>query len=79
MIRERSTRVSRYEKEMRELGEEERELEEIEALIAKRLPKGVGKYEGKLPLKCFSCNKMGHFSSRCPKRVPKSKPYKPKY
>lgn len=79
--RQSSTWVSRYEKEMREIEEEEREIKELEALIFIRLPKGVDKYEGKLPLKCFSCNKIGYFSSRCPKRVSKKilNPYKSKY
>lgn len=70
--------MSRYEKERKEIEEEEQELEKLEALISKRLPKGAGKYEEKLPLKCFSCNKIGHFASRCLERVPR-KPYKPRF
>lgn len=66
---ESSLRVSRYEREMREMEEQERELDELEALIARTLPKGVNKYDGKLPLKYFSCNKIGHFASRCPERM----------
>ncbi|GLJ31034.1 hypothetical protein SUGI_0620880 [Cryptomeria japonica] len=45
---------------------EEQEKDEIEALLAKILPRGKGKYKGKLPLKCFSCNKIGYIPSRCP-------------
>lgn len=79
---ESSIRMSTYEKEMRDL-EEEREHEELEAIIARIFPKGVDKYEGNLPLKCFSCNKIEHFSSRCLKRERISKkplkPYMPKY
>ena len=30
------------------------------------MKRGTGKYEGKLPLKCFSCRKIGHFASKCP-------------
>lgn len=61
------------------IEEEERYLEEIEALIAKRLPKGASKYEWKLPLKCFPYNKTRDFASRCLKRVPKPRPNKPRF
>lgn len=44
---------------------EEREQEELEALLAKRLPRGKGKYKGKLPLKFFNCNVICHIASRC--------------
>lgn len=37
-------------------------LEELEELISRRLPKGASKYEGKLSLKYFSCNKIRHFA-----------------
>lgn len=46
--------------------DDEEILMEFEALLAKRLTKGTGKYKGKLPLKCFSCNKIGHIVVNCP-------------
>ncbi|GLJ49345.1 hypothetical protein SUGI_1043470 [Cryptomeria japonica] len=46
-------RISRYERERKEIAEQERELDELEAQIARRLPKGVSKYDGKVSLKCF--------------------------
>lgn len=64
-------RISIVERERREIEEQERELDDLEALIAQRLPKGASKYDGKLPLKCFTCNKIGHFASRCLERMAK--------
>jgi hypothetical protein len=32
----------------------------------RRLKKGSGKYQGKLPFKFFNCGRIGHFSSKCP-------------
>jgi hypothetical protein len=39
---------------------------EIEAKIVRRLRKGSGKYQGKLPFKCFNYGNIGHFSYKCP-------------
>ena len=36
-----------------------------EALFINKLERGTGKYKGKLPLKCFNCVRIGHFSSKC--------------
>jgi hypothetical protein len=47
---------------------EESEPDEIEEKFVRRLKKGSGKYEGKFPFKCFSCGKIGHFSSKCPQK-----------
>lgn len=44
------------------------ELEDLEDLMARRLKRGKGKYEGKVPIICFSCNKVGHIAARCPNR-----------
>lgn len=44
------------------------ELDELEALMARRLPKGKGRYRGKLPLACFNCKEVGHIVARCPNK-----------
>jgi hypothetical protein len=45
---------------------EDSKLDEIEAKFVKRLKKGSGKYQGKMPFKCFNYGKIGHFSNKCP-------------
>jgi hypothetical protein len=36
------------------------------ANLIRKLKKGIGKYKGMLPLKCFNCGSIGHFASKCP-------------
>ena len=55
------------------------ELDELEALIAKWFGRGRGKYKGKLPIICFSCNKVGHIAARCPDREDKDERKERKY
>ncbi|GLJ44357.1 hypothetical protein SUGI_0929360 [Cryptomeria japonica] len=59
-----------YAKELEDMKRENEELEELEALFARKMPKGPtgSKYEGKAPFKCFNCNKVGHMASRFPNR-----------
>jgi hypothetical protein len=45
---------------------EDCEPNEIEAKFVRRLKKGSGKYQGKLPFKCFNYGKIGHFANKCP-------------
>ena len=45
---------------------EESEGDEEKANFVKSLKRGTGKYKGKLPLKCFGCGRIRHFSSKCP-------------
>jgi hypothetical protein len=45
---------------------EDSEPDEIEAKFVKRLKKGSGKYQGKMPFKCFNYGKIGHFANKFP-------------
>ena len=40
----------------------------VESLLAKKYSKGRGKCEGKIPLIFFSCEQVGHISTRWPNR-----------
>ena len=42
----------------------EEDMEEVN--FVKNLRRGSGTYKGKLPLKCFDCGRIRHFSSKCP-------------
>lgn len=39
-------------------------LDEEIANFVRKLKRGRSKYKGKLPLKCFNCGEIGHFSSK---------------
>lgn len=56
-----------------------RNIEAIEALLARRYPKGKGKYKGKIPLICFSCEEVGHIAARCPNKEDKDEKKHIKY
>ena len=45
---------------------EESEVDVEEANFVKNMKRGNGKYKGKLPLKCYGCGRIGHFSSKFP-------------
>jgi hypothetical protein len=45
---------------------EDSEPDEIEEKFVRRLKKGSGKYQGKLPFKCFNFGRIGDFASKCP-------------
>jgi hypothetical protein len=46
-------------------NDDSEEDEEVENFVRK-LKRGTNKYKGMLPLKCFNCDGIGHFSSKCP-------------
>lgn len=32
----------------------------------RKLKRGIGKYKGKVPLICFNCGEISHFTFKCP-------------
>jgi hypothetical protein len=46
-------------------NDDSEEDEEVDNFV-RRLKPGTGKYKAKLPLICFNCDGVGHFSNKCP-------------
>ena len=55
------------------------DLEIVESLLAKKYSRGRGKYKGKIPLICFSCEEIVHIAARCPNRESKDEKKSNKY
>jgi hypothetical protein len=34
--------------------------------FVRNLKKGMGRYKGKIPFKCFNCVRIGHYAKKCP-------------
>ena len=43
---------------------DEEDVEQLEAILARRFHKGKGKFKCKLPIICFNCNEVGHVVTR---------------
>ena len=44
---------------------DEEDVEQLEALLARRFHRSKGEFKGKLPIICFNCNDVGHIVARC--------------
>ena len=40
--------------------------DEEESNFVKNLQRGIGRFRGKLPFKCFACERVGHYVAKCP-------------
>ena len=62
-MRTRQNGSSKKEAGFKSLSKNQSEnLDDEESLFIKKLEKGIGKYKGKIPLKCFNCGRIGHLS-----------------
>ena len=48
---------------------DEDDVDQLEALLARRFQRGKGRYKGKLPIIYFNCNEVGHIAARCAKKI----------
>ena len=48
-------------------------------MLAKKYSRGRGKYKGKVPLICFSCEEIGHIAATCPNKESKDEKKSHKY
>ena len=62
----REIQLSDSEEESKESSDSD--LEIVEALLAKKYSRNKGKYKGKVPLICFTCEEIGHIATRCPNK-----------
>ena len=44
---------------------DEDDVDQLEALLARRFHRGKGEFRGKLPIICFNCKEVGHIAARC--------------
>ena len=49
------------------------DVDQLEALLARRFHRGKGKFKGKLPIIFFNCNEVGHIVARCTQQKSKTK------
>ena len=61
-LKEKGNKVKEIQSDSEKESEESSgsDLEIVEALLAKKYSRRRGKYKGKVPLICFSCEKIGH-------------------
>ena len=44
---------------------DEDDVDQLEAILARRFHRGKGNFKGKFPIICFNCNEVGHIAARC--------------
>ena len=65
-LKEKGKKIKNLQLESEEKSKEnsDSDLELVEALLARKYSRGRGKYKGKVPLICFSCEEIGHIVAR---------------
>ena len=69
-LKEKGKKIKNIQSDSEEESEEssDSDLEVVEVVLAKKYSRSRGKYKGKVPLICFSCEEIGHIAARCPNK-----------
>ena len=64
--KDRKKKMNKYGDSDSDINDED--IDELEALLARRFHRGKGKYKGNMPIICFNCHEVDYIAARCPKK-----------
>ena len=65
-MRTRHNEPSRKQETLKALSKNQLQNVDDDDIFISKLERGVGKYKGNIPVKCFNYGRIGNFSNKCP-------------